>query len=154
MKLTIIPSDKTVYVNSISFGNLDLLTANIPVGIHALQWDEIAGSIEFIDQSIPNQNITELPNWANACVAIWQVAYDASIQPYIPTADDNKAIASSLLSQTDWTTIPDVSDPTKSNPYLTNVNEFLVYRNEVRQYAINPVAGTITWPTQPSSIWS
>jgi hypothetical protein len=154
MKLTIIPSDKTVYVNSVAFSNLDLITAQIPVGIHALQWDEIAGSIEFIDKNAPNQNITELPNWASACVVIWQIAYDNSQKPYIPTADDNKAMAASLLSQTDWTTIPDVSDPTKSNPYLTNVNEFLVYRNAVRQYAINPVAGTIDWLVVPSSVWA
>jgi hypothetical protein len=154
MKLTIIPSDKTVYVNSLSFSDLDLLTANIPVDVHALQWDEIVGSIEFIDKNIPNQSITELPNWANTCVAIWQVAYDDSKKPYVPTAEDNKAIASSLLFQTDWTTIPDVADSTKSNPYLTNVNEFLVYRNAVRQYAINPVAGNIDWPSVPTAIWT
>jgi hypothetical protein len=154
MKLTIIPNDKTVYVNSVSFLNLDLFAANIPVDVHAFQWDEIAGSIEFIDKTVPNQIVTELPDWANACVAIWQVAYDNSQKPYIPTTDDNKAIASKLLSDTDWTTIPDVSDPTKSNPYLTNVNEFLVYRNAVRQYAINPVAGNINWPTIPESAWA
>ena len=154
MKLTIIPSDKTVYVNSISIGDLVLSTANIPVDVHALQWDEVAGSIEFIDKNIPNQSISELPAWANACVAIWQTAYDNSQKPYIPTADENKGMASALLSQTDWTTIPDVSDPTKSNPYLTNVNEFLTYRNAVRQYAINPISGTIDWPTVPTSVWA
>jgi len=154
MKLTIIPSDKTVYVNSISFGNLDLLTANIPASIHALQWDDVVGSIEFIDPNIDNQSIAELPDWANACVAIWQVAYNNSLLPYVPTADDNKANASFLLSQTDWTTIPDVADPTKSTPYLTNVDEFLTYRNAVRQYAINPIAGNIDWPIQPNPIWS
>ena len=58
------------------------------------------------------------------------------------------------LQSTDWTTIPDVSDPTKSNPYLSNAQEFVVYRNAVRQYAISPVEGNITWPTKPNEIWT
>jgi len=61
--------------------------------------------------------------------------------------------ASQLLYQTDWTTIADVSDPAKSNPYLTNAAEFNTYRNTVRQYAINPVADP-TWPSQPTAQWS
>jgi hypothetical protein len=154
MNLTIIPSDRTVYVNSVSINELNLSTAGIPSDVHALQWDNVIGSIEFNDPNIDNQNITVLPDWANNCVAIWQTAYNNSQQPYVPTADDNKAIASSLLSQTDWTTIPDIADPAKSTPYLTNVNEFLTYRNSVRQYAINPVAGTINWPTVPNCVWA
>jgi len=61
--------------------------------------------------------------------------------------------ASQFLYQTDWTTIADVSDPAKSNPYLTNAAEFNTYRNAVRQYAINPVANPV-WPTQPTAQWS
>jgi hypothetical protein len=61
--------------------------------------------------------------------------------PSPPTTEENKQTAVYLLQETDWTTIPDVSDPTKSNPYLSNVNNFVTYRNAVRQYAINPVAG-------------
>jgi hypothetical protein len=73
--------------------------------------------------------------------------------PYIPTAEDNKSTAMGLLQHTDWTAIPDVSDPTKSNPYLSNVNEFNTYRNIVRQYAINPIDGQIDWPELPNEIW-
>lgn len=75
-------------------------------------------------------------------------------QPYVPTAGENKQTAMGLLQATDWTTIPDVGDPTKSNPYLVNVEEFVVYRNAVRQYAINPVEGIIVWPTTPNEQWS
>ena len=66
----------------------------------------------------------------------------------------NKQTASNLLYETDWTTIPDVSDPTKSNPYLVNTQDFVIYRNAVRQYAINPVAGNIDWPIKPNAVWS
>ncbi len=74
--------------------------------------------------------------------------------PYVPTAEDNKNTAINLLSQTDWTTIPDVSDPALSNPYLTNQQEFIDFRNIVRPIAINPVAGDINFPTTPTAIWS
>lgn len=73
--------------------------------------------------------------------------------PPPPTVEENKQKAISLLQSTDWTTVPDVSDPTKSNPYLSNAQDFISYRNAVRQYAINPVAGNINWPKKPEEIW-
>ena len=70
----------------------------------------------------------------------------------VPTAADNKTTASGLLSATDWTTIADVASPTNS-PYLTNQADFINYRNQVRQYAVYPEAGNITWPTLPVENW-
>jgi len=84
---------------------------------------------------------------------------EAAVNAEIITLDNQAPInacqqkASQLLYQTDWTTIADVSDPAKSNPYLTNAAEFNTYRNAVRQYAINPVADP-TWPSQPTAQWS
>lgn len=74
--------------------------------------------------------------------------------PPVPTADENKSTATQLLSATDWTQIPSVSDPSLSNPYLANKLAFDQYRNEVRQYAVYPIAGNITWPTIPTEQWS
>jgi len=74
--------------------------------------------------------------------------------PVPPTAAENKALAMKKLQDTDWTTISDVGDPTKSNPYLSNVQAFVTYRNAVRQYAINPVAGNIQWPVKPTEVWT
>lgn len=74
-------------------------------------------------------------------------------EPHIPTAEENKQTAMNLLQATDWTTIPDVGDPTKSNPYLANVADFVTYRNAVRQYAITPIEGNIDWPTVPEEVW-
>jgi hypothetical protein len=76
------------------------------------------------------------------------------VPPTPPTAEENKQAAIGRLERTDWLTIPDVSDPTKSNPYLSNVQEFVVWRNAVRQYAINPVAGNIDWPVKPTEVWT
>lgn len=66
----------------------------------------------------------------------------------------NKQQASTLLSQTDWTTIPDVGNPQISNPYLVNVSDFVAYRNQVRQIAVNPPVSVSSWPTIPSEVWS
>ena len=70
----------------------------------------------------------------------------------VPTAADNKATASSLLTATDWTIIADVADPINS-PYLTNQAEFITYRNEIRKVAVYPTAGDLVWPVVPVEVW-
>lgn len=152
MKLTIIPADGSVGENDVFYLNLDLSSCNIPADVHALQWQDTAGWIEYNSPLIENQPITELPAWANCCMTKWTEANNPPVVP--PTAEQNKTIAVNKLQATDWTTIPDVSDPTKSNPYLNNVQDFVVYRNAVRQYAINPVAGDINWPAVPQEVWT
>ena len=151
MLLTIIPIDGNVIKDQVGYLNLDLSTCGIPSDVRVLQWRETSGWLEFWDK--PNEDITALPNWVDCCLALWTVA-NTPVPPSPPTASDNKFTAVQLLQQTDWTTIPDVSDPTKSNPYLANTNDFVTYRNAVRQYAINPVAGDITWPTAPQEAWT
>lgn len=66
----------------------------------------------------------------------------------------NKMTAENLLQQTDWTAISSVADPAESNPYLTNRQEFLTYRSQIRQIAINPPITIDTWPTKPDEVWS
>jgi hypothetical protein len=78
-----------------------------------------------------------------------QLAIDAANAPL----NDCKQQASKLLYETDWTTIPDVADPTKSDPYLLNPNDFAAYRSNVRKLAVNPVANP-TWPIKPVAQWS
>jgi hypothetical protein len=152
MKLTIIPADGSVGENNVFYNNLDLSSCGIPANVHALQWQDTTGWIEY-DTPIPNETITELPAWANCCMTKWTEA-NTPVPPSPPTAEQNKTTAVNKLQATDWTTIPDVGDPTKSNPYLSNVQDFVVYRNAVRQYAINPVAGDISWPVVPQEVWT
>ena len=151
MRLTIIPVDGNVIKDGIGYLNLDLSSCVIPSNVRALQWRETFGWLEFWDQQ--NEDIKALPSWVDCCLAVWTVA-NTPVPPSPPTAEQNKQTAISLLQQTDWTTIPDVSDPTKSNPYLSNVNDFVTYRNTVRQYALNPIAGEIVWPTLPQEVWT
>jgi hypothetical protein len=68
--------------------------------------------------------------------------------------DSNKHQAEARLYETDWTTIPDISNPAVSDPYLTNVAEFIAYRNNIRKIAVNPPATIIEWPEVPESVWN
>jgi hypothetical protein len=149
MKLTIIPSDGAVYENEVCYS--DLTWEGTPVDVHALQWLDVAGWIEY-NNGQPNEDITVLPDWANNAMAAWTVA-NTPAPPTPPTADENKITAVGLLQTTDWTQIPSVSDPSLSNPYLSNKLAFDQYRNEVRQVAVYPVAGEIIWPTLPVENW-
>jgi hypothetical protein len=151
MKLTIISADMSVGEDGKFYYGLDLSSCNIPTDVHALQWDGVTGWIEF-NEPIPNEEITSLPAWANCCMTKWAEANNPPVVP--PVAGQNKATAVEKLKKTDWTTIPDVSDPTKSNPYLSNAQDFVTYRNAVRQYAINPVDGNINWPAVPQEVWT
>ena len=75
MRLTIIPSDKKVGVNGLTFSDINLSSCAIPANIHALQWYETEGEVEFTDNpdrtKPQNELISELPAWANACVTKW-----------------------------------------------------------------------------------
>jgi len=79
MNLTIIPIDGAVYVDGYSFSGLDLAAA--PADVHALQWKNDKGWVEFKDldngTKPQNQAITELPSWANTCKAKWDEAKTA-----------------------------------------------------------------------------
>lgn len=151
MKLTIIPSDGAVYEDDVSI--LSLTWDGTPANVHALQWQDVKGWIEYNDGK-PNEDITVLPNWAYNAMDAWQVAYDTVSNPPPPTAEENKLTAIGYLQATDWTQIPSVSDPSLSNPYLANKMAFDLYRNEIRQYALYPIAGDIDWPVMPSENWA
>lgn len=68
------------------------------------------------------------------------------------TLETNKDIAKLKLSQTDWSVTNDVAD-SNNDLYLANQEDFIAYRNAVRQYAVYPVAGKIDWPTMPTALW-
>ena len=75
MKLTIIKDDGAVYKDSVSYSSLSLPT--VPSDVHALQWNNDKGHIEFVGNVKTNEEITELPSWANDALTLWENAYDA-----------------------------------------------------------------------------
>lgn len=83
-RLTIIINDSAVYRDQGVLMGLDLSNCGIPSGVHALQWSNNVGHIEY-SGPIPNDNITELPEWANNCIAVWEVAYQDMLNSSQPT---------------------------------------------------------------------
>ena len=122
MKLTIIPSDNTVYVDGKSY-ELDLSSCNIPDDVHALQWNNNNGEIE--KQSI-NEEINSLPTWANDCYLLWQTKNNEENATKEPTLEENQKKASSLLFESDWVENPSVVD-TNNTPHLLNTKEILIF---------------------------
>jgi len=100
------------------------------------------------DYSTLQWHSPSIPQPTQAQVEAEQATLDAQAPL---TACTNQA--SSLLSQTDWTSIPDVANPAVSNPYLMNQSEFLAYRSTVRNLAVNPVANPV-FPPLPTQKWS
>jgi hypothetical protein len=108
----------------------------------------IIATLEEAQSTFPEQTWADCPSWVGIGMSI------DTPEPLNPTAEENSNYAIALLQETDWATIPDVADPAISNPYLTNQQAYFDYRNIVRGYTVNPVAGNINWPVQPTPIWS
>jgi hypothetical protein len=79
MRLIIVLVDGAVYVDGVSYSNLNL--SFVPAEVHALQWYDTYGEIEFkrsfVDGQLihpVNQMLTELPAWANTAKTAWDTA--------------------------------------------------------------------------------
>jgi hypothetical protein len=150
MRLTIVIADKSVGKDGEFYSDLDLPQCGIPTGIHALQWAGDVGFIEFEGHCKPEEPITQLPDWALSCLALWQAAYDKAHLPEpAPTPDQitlqNKAKAESLLYDSDFAVLPDVG--------LINKTDWEAYRVALRAIAINPTVDPV-WPTRPPTVWA
>jgi hypothetical protein len=60
--------------------------------------------------------------------------------------------ADKLLTETDWVEVPSVSN-VLNNPHLTNYNDFMQYRLQLRSLAVNPKSDAV-FPEKPEAIWS
>ena len=63
--------DASVGKDGYFYSHLDLSSCGVPENFWALQWNGSTGHIEYNSPMIQNDEITELPDWANACVAKW-----------------------------------------------------------------------------------
>jgi hypothetical protein len=149
MKLSIIPCDNVVCEDGVCYMNLTW--EGTPPNVHALQWDNGSGWIEYNDGT-PNEDIDVLPIWAGNAELAWAEA-NIPIPPQPPTAEENKQTAMNKLRGTDWVNQPDVRD-TSLSPHLVNVAEFDAYRLAIRQIAVFPTAGDLVWPEKPAEVWA
>lgn len=78
MRLTIIPEDKIVIINGISFFDIDL--SWIDSSYHAIQWYEDHGEIEIYEghRCVENRKITSIAEFQKA-IDDWQIKYDKAL---------------------------------------------------------------------------
>jgi hypothetical protein len=115
-----------------------ILTTNYQNQQWTLNGDSYDGLVWLSDTPKPTQEELD---------ALWPSTEDEAAK------ENCKKKARDLLYATDWSTIPDVSNPNVSNPYLVNQSEFAAYRSTIRNYAVNPVIDP-EWPTPPTEQWS
>lgn len=131
MRLTIIPSDGTVIKNNEGYSEIDLTTCNIPTNVHALQWYGDSGEIEYIDHTLPNEEINVLPQWATECITLWDNKDYEEKNPPPPTEAEikNQRIAElkGMLRSTDYVTL---SDYDQSKPDVIANRQ--LWRDEIR----------------------
>jgi hypothetical protein len=152
MKLTIVRSDGLVIKNGKAYGDLDM--SSIDPSIHAVQWDDASGQIEFVvgsDGIKPvNKPITSIDEF-QAVIDEWDAKDYATNHPPAPSPKHLLiacvARAKMLLKDTDWSQLPDVQES------LLNKNEFDAYRETVRSYVITPVESPV-FPDCPKAIWA
>jgi hypothetical protein len=95
MKLSIVTDDKMVAKDGVGYYGLDI--SYVPNTIHALQWYETYGEIEYKStkpyKKPANEQITALPDWANTALTKWDAAKiveDAAIEEAARIAAQNQ----------------------------------------------------------------
>lgn len=93
MRLVILGITKTVGKDGVFRDNLDLSNCNLPNNFWALQWNERSdntGHIEYDSPLIQNDEITQLPSWANNCIAVWQAQLDQEAEELKATESEKQ----------------------------------------------------------------
>lgn len=148
MRLTILTETFTVGKDGFFYEPLDFSSCGVPQDIWAVQWYGDHGHIEFVTD-IPNQDITELPVWATACLRVWEAKDYQVKNPPPPTPEQlvqiNREKARYELEESDWATLPDVN--------LANKEEWVAYRSALREIFLAPTTQPV-WPTKPEAVWN
>ena len=150
MRITIIREDGYVSIDGVGYHNIDM--SSVSEEIHAVQWYDTEGDIEFITikgkHKKPNQTIESISDFQQI-ISLWQEADSNSkaeaAKSQINTALKNKAEAKVNLMDTDYAMLPDVS--------ISNKQEFITYRDWMRNFMQDPQAGDINWPVKPQPVW-
>ena len=155
MKLSIIKDDKTVVKDSVAVTVTDV--SYIPANVHAVQWDETKGEVEYNDGTA-NLEISELGIYAQASTD-HQTALDTeaanlkAIEDAIDWTKRFKELRDYKLMMSDWTRLDDITFASdKKTAWAT-------YRQALRDLPANK-SGTdkelaeneshSDWPTPPS----
>lgn len=145
MRLIIVVDDGFVSVDDEGYEKIDLgqLKQN---NIHAIQWYETYGQIEYRDAS-PNLDIDSIDEFSWV-IDLWNQRKYEIENPPPPTPEELydrvKYRAESELASSDWAVLSDVP--------LANKNEWVEYRSALRVIRSNITLDPI-WPVQPPVVW-
>lgn len=117
--------------------------------------NSLVTNVVLVDDLTILPNLVEIPDGSQAGIG-WSYIDGEFIAPppYIPSADDNKQTAIKWLKDTDWTSSSDVGNPQTANPYLENQTDFIAWRSQIRNIAVNPIAGNLDiWSQIPQEQW-
>lgn len=97
------------------------------------------------ESCVEDQPVEIEGKWIQAWLVVQATQQEIAARS-IEAKQSNKSQAMSLLTETDWTQMPDV--------LLVNKDEFTVYRSKLRTIAINPPVEVQEWPVKPEEVWS
>ena len=138
MKLTIIPDGKIIGIGGTFYENVQQDLSWIPSNVHAVQWSDSSGEIEYNDGT-PNQIISELGIYSQA-----QTDYNNETQRVAAARDyweELRTKRNQLLAETDYLALSDLTLSTDMRTYRQALRDLPANTSD----AANPV-----WPTKPS----
>jgi hypothetical protein len=115
MRITIIPSDKTIGIDGEFLLKIEQDFSWIPENVHAVQWYDTWGEVEYADGS-PNERIEELGLYEQAIVDFnneiqriedKQKAQEEAIEASRDYWEELRDLRNQRLTQSDWTQVYD-----------------------------------------------
>lgn len=149
MKLTIIPDGKIIGIGGTFYENVQQDLSWIPSNVHAVQWYDTWGEIEYKDHGPGNENgdgvekILELGIWSQA-----QIDFDNETQRIEAAAEaardyweELRTKRNQLLAETDYLALVDATLSADMRTYRQSLRDLPSNTSD----PTNPV-----WPTKPS----
>ena len=148
MRITIIPSDKTIGIDGDFLLSIQQDISWVPENIHAFQWYNTWGEVEYTDDS-PNERIEELGIYQQAVIDFnnelkriedEQKAQEASRDYW----EELRSLRNQKLTQSDWTQVSDAPFTEEQKISWQSYRQALRDLPENTEDPKNPV-----WPVAP-----
>ena len=161
MKVTIIPEDKFISVGGTGYIGINTDWSYIPTGVHAVQWKDTSGEVEYNDGS-PNVGITSLGVYEPAVThheneRLRLIAQEAADQAILDDKDWNRVFRhkrSIRLEDSDWTQGNDsplsTSKKTEWATYRQTLRDLPANKDEATRKAMSKDENHSDWPSEPS----
>ena len=142
MKLTIVPDDRLIGIGGTFFEDIQQDLSWIPSNVHAVQWSDSSGEIEYNDGT-PNEIISDLGIYAQA-----QTDFDNETQRIVSAVEaardyweELRTKRNQLLAETDYLALVDSTLSADMRTYRQALRDLPANTSDIA----NPV-----WPTPPS----